>query len=285
MRWPNDRNEEETRYMKDYAKSFRLDGKVALVTGAARGFGAEIAGALAQMGAKVLLTDVLAAEGRSTTAALNAAGARVEFLEHDVTDETQWETAVETAVSRLGGLDILVNNAGIETAALITQCELADFNRVMYVNVSGVFLGHKYAIRAMAPGGAAGKGGSIVNLSSVAGMIGTTAHVAYHTSKGGVRLMTKAAAIECAQLGTGIRVNSVHPAIVGTEMGNNFIKHLVDLNLAPDLSAAEAAIKGLHPMGFGTPDDVASAVLFLASDAAKWINGAELAVDGGLTAA
>ena len=142
-----------------------------------------------------------------------------------------------------------------------------------------MFLGHKHAIRVMKPGS------SIVNLSSVAGIIGTTGHLAYHTSKGAVRLMTKAAAIECAQLGTGIRVNSVHPAIIATEMGTNFIKHFVDLGLAPDYASAETAIKAIHPMGFGETRDVASAVIFLASDAAKWMTGSELVVDGGLTAA
>lgn len=265
--------------MNDYNKAFRLDGKVALVTGGARGIGAAVSEALAQAGAAVLVTDVLEGPARETVARIVKAGGKAEFHKHDVTVESEWEAAVAFAVQKLGGLHILVNNAGIETAALITQCELEDFRRVMDVNVNGVFLGHKHAIRVMKPGS------SIVNLSSVAGIIGTTAHVAYHTSKGAVRLMTKAAAIECAQLKTGIRVNSVHPAIVSTDMGTNFIKHFVDLGLAPDYAGAESAIKAIHPMGFGETRDVASAVIFLASDAAKWINGSELVVDGGLTAA
>ncbi len=149
----------------------------------------------------------------------------------------------------------------------------------MDVNVTGVFLGHKHALRVMQ------EGSSIINLSSVAGMIGTAAHIAYHTSKGAVRIMTKAAAVECAQLGTGIRVNSIHPAIVETDMGTSFVKDYVDLGLAPSHDAAEAAIKAIHPMGFGQPRDVAGAILFLASDASRWMNGAELVVDGGLTAA
>src|SRR5579885_3386347 len=214
----------------DYNRAFRLDGKVALVTGAARGIGAAIATALAASGAAVLVTDVLESEGRQTVQSIRDAGGRAEFFKHDVTDEAQWEAAVASAVKQLGGLDVLVNNAGIETAAFLTQCSLGDFKRVMDVNVNGVFLGVKHAARAMAPGGAAGKGGAIVNLSSVAGLIGTSGHIAYHTSKGAVRLLTKAAAIECAQLGTGIRVNSVHPAIVQTDMGTNFIRHFVDLS-------------------------------------------------------
>ena len=263
----------------DYNKAFRLDGKVALVTGAARGIGAAVCEALSQAGAAVLVTDVLESAGQETVARLRKAGAKAEFFRHDVTVEAQWEAAVAFAVEKMGGLHILVNNAGIETAALITQCELDDFRRVMDVNVNGVFLGHKHAMRVMKPGS------SIVNLSSVAGIIGTTAHVAYHTSKGAVRLMTKAAAVECAQLGTGIRVNSIHPGIVATDMGANFIKDFVKLGLAPDYAAAEAAIKAIHPMGFGETSDVASAVVYLASDAAKWVNGSELVVDGGLTAA
>lgn len=264
---------------KDSTRAFRLDGKVALVTGGARGIGAAVSEALAYAGAAVLVTDVLEAAGLETVARIRGNGGRAEFQKHDVTVEAQWEAAVAAAQAKFGGLSILVNNAGIETAALITQCTIEDFRRVMDVNVTGVFLGHKHAIRVMKPGSA------IVNLSSVAGIIGTTAHVAYHSSKGAVRLMTKAAAVECAQLGTGIRVNSIHPGIVQTDMGANFIKDFVNLGLAPDYAAAEASIKAIHPMGFGDTADVANAVIYLASDAAKWVNGSELVVDGGLTAA
>ena len=264
--------------MADYGKSFRLDGKVALISGAARGIGAAIAEALAQCGAAVLITDILEKEGRETVAKIKQAGGKAEFQKHDVTSEPQWEAAVAAAVKVFGKLDVLVNNAGIETAALLSQCTLDDFRRVMDVNVNGVFLGLKHAVRVMKPGS------SIVNLSSVAGLIGTTGHIAYHTSKGAVRLMSKAAAVECAQLGTGIRVNSVHPAIVQTDMGTNFIKHAVELGLAPDFATAEAAFKAGHLLGFGAPADVANAVIYLASDAAKWVTGTELVLDGGYTA-
>lgn len=271
--------------MTDYAQAFRVDGRVALVTGGARGIGAAIAEALAQAGAAVLVTDILDDAGRATVARIREAGGRAEFRHHDVTSEPAWEAVTADVVAQFGGYDILVNNAGIETAALIAHCTLEDFKRVQDVNVNSVFLGMKHAIRAMSPGGSSGRGGSIVNLSSVAGIIGTAAHVSYHSSKGAVRLMTKAAAIECAALKSGIRVNSVHPGIVETAMGGDFIKHLVDLGLAPDLASADAAIQALHPMGYGQPRDVACAVLYLASDAARWINGSELVIDGGLTAA
>ncbi|MBN8887106.1 MAG: glucose 1-dehydrogenase [Rudaea sp.] len=260
---------------------FRVDGKVALVTGAARGIGAEIALALANAGAAVLVTDL--ADAGDTVAKIKAAGGKAAALKHNVTVEAEWEAAVAAAKREFGSLDIVVNNAGIETAALIANCTLEDFSNVMNINVNGVFLGVKHAIRAMAKPN--GNGGVIVNMSSVAGLIGTTGHVAYHASKGAVRLLTKAAAIECAQLQTGVRVNSVHPAIVQTEMGANFMQHLVDLGLAPDYASAEAAVKAMHPIGhFGEPADVANGVVYLASDAGKWVTGSELVIDGGLTA-
>jgi NAD(P)-dependent dehydrogenase (short-subunit alcohol dehydrogenase family) len=268
----------------DYGKAFRLDGKVALVTGAARGIGAEIARALAQVGASVLATDVLDEPGGATASGIAQSGGRCEFMHHDVTDETQWEAAVAASVERFGGLDVLVNNAGIETAAFLTKCDASDFRRVMDVNVTGVFLGVKHGVRAMQPGGAAGRGGAIVNMSSIAGMIGTTAHIAYHSSKGAVRSLTKAAAIECAQLGTGIRVNSVHPGIVATDMGDKFVADFVALGLVPDTTTAETAFKAAHPLGFGRPEDVACAVLYLATEASRWTTGTELVVDGGYTA-
>lgn len=263
---------------QSHAGPFRLDGKVALVSGAARGIGAKVAEALAAQGAAVLVTDVIDDIGRATVERIVAAGGRAAYRHHDVTIEAEWQAAAEAAVSEFGALHVLVNNAGIETASLITQCELSDFQKVMAINVDGVFLGMKHGMRVMT------QGGSIINLSSVAGIIGTTAHVAYHASKGAVRTMTKAAAIENAALKTGIRVNSVHPGIVQTDMGTKFIADFVKLGLAPDYATAEAAIGALHPMGFGEVSDVANAVIYLASDAAKWVNGAELVLDGGLVA-
>ena len=272
--------------MHDYRSAFSLDGKVVLITGAARGLGAEAARACAQMGARVVVTDVLETPGQALVAELVAAGASARFERHDVTSEAEWERAVATAISAFGGLDVLVNNAGIETAALLTACAVEDFRRVLDVNVTGVFLGIKHAMRAMSPGGTAGRGGSIINLSSAAGFIGVTAHATYCAPKGAVRLLTKGAAVECAQLQTRNRVNSLHPAIIGTTMGQQFIRELVELGLAPDLGAATSGLLALHPMGrFGEPRDVAGAILYLAADVSTWVTGAELAIDGGLAAA
>jgi 3alpha(or 20beta)-hydroxysteroid dehydrogenase len=269
----------------DYSRSTRLDGKVALVTGGARGLGAEIAEALLQMGAAVMITDVLGDVGRRAQGAhADRHPGRVEFMHHDVTQEAEWEAAVTATIRRFGGLDVLVNNAGIETASLLADCELAEFQRTMAVNVDGVFLGIKHAIRAMRPGGASGQGGSIVNLSSVAGLIGQPTLGAYCASKGAVRLLTKAAAIECGRLGYGIRVNSIHPGIVKTEMGVNVVRNFAKLGMAPDEEAADALVQSLHPIGYGQPSDVASAVVFLAGEASRWMTGAELVTDGGATA-
>jgi len=270
--------------MNDYLQQFRLDGRVALVTGAARGLGAEVAEALASVGAKVMLTDVLVAEGEATAARLSVAGGTVAFLRHDVTQEADWIAAVQATVERFGGLDVVVNNAGIETAAFFADCELTEFRRTMAINVDGVFLGIKHAIRAMRPGGGAGRGGSIINLSSVAGLVGMPTLGAYCASKGAVRIMTKAAAVECARLEYGIRVNSIHPGVVKTEMGSNVVRNFARLGFAPDEAAADALIASLHPLGYGQPVDIANAVIYLAGDASRWTTGAEIVVDGGATA-
>jgi 3alpha(or 20beta)-hydroxysteroid dehydrogenase len=265
---------------------FRLDRKVALVTGAGGVLGAAIAETLASAGAAVVVTDVREQEGAATAARLQSGGARAEFRRHDVTDEASWNAVVDSTVATFGGLDVLVNNAGVERMAFVTECSVEEYRWIQDVNSTGTFLGCKVGVRAMRPGGAAGRGGSIVNLSSAAGLIGVTALHAYSASKGAVRLLTKTVAVECAQLRTGIRCNSIHPSVVESAMGDHFLQNFVDLGLTPDLATTEAAFLAQVPMGeWARPSDVANAALFLASDAARFITGTELAVDGGFTAA
>ncbi len=264
---------------------FRLDGKVALVSGASRGLGAACAETLAHAGAKVMLTDILEDEGRATTEKIVESGGEAAFEFLDVTNEEQWQKAVAAAVERFGGLDVLVNNAGVEIMKPIVAMTLEEWRGVQAINVDGVFLGAKAAITAMMPGGTAGRGGSIINLSSVAGCVGFGGLSAYSASKGAVRLFTKAAAIECAGQGWGIRVNSVHPAVVKTAMADSLARELTDLGSAASEEEAEQALLALHPLGrLGEPADVAAVVQFLASDASSWVTGSEYVVDGGFTA-
>jgi 3alpha(or 20beta)-hydroxysteroid dehydrogenase len=253
---------------------FRLDGKVALVTGAAQGLGRAIADTLAQFGARVMYTDLTA---------INDVPPGCAATKLDVTDETQWEQVVAHTVTTLSGLDILVNNAGILASAPFTDMDLSTFERVMKINVTGVFLGIKHAARAMRPGGSAGQGGSIVNMSSVAGINGSVLFGAYGTSKGAVRTMTKDAAIEFQALGYGIRVNSVHPAVINTDMGDAVFSDYAALT--GSVEASKALIDQMTPMKrIGTPQEVANAVRYLASDASSYTTGAELVVDGGMVA-
>lgn len=261
-----------------------LTGKVALVTGGASGIGAGIAELLAKAGAAVVLGDIQDEVGAGTAAKIVQAGGKATYVHHDVAQETQWEKAVAAAVGTYGGLDILVNNAGIEQTVFLADVDFDDMQRLLTVNVGGSVLGLKHAIRAMRPGGAAGRGGSIINLSSVAGLIGTPGLGVYSASKGGVRLLTKAAAVECGILGYNIRVNSVHPALVETDMGNKLMNDFVGLGVFPDVETARKQHLASYPLGrSGTPRDIANAVLFLASDLSSWVTGTELVVDGGLS--
>jgi len=187
-------------------------------------------------------------------------------------------------VAKFGGLDILVNNAAIEEAAHLVDLDIARARRLIDINVNGVLLGHKYAAKAMRPGGAAGRGGAIVNLSSVAGLIGTPGLGAYSASKGAVRLLTKAAAVEFGALGYGVRVNSIHPGYVETDMGRNLISEFVGFGMLPNQATAREDMAKTYPLGrTGVPADIARAALFLVSNLSGWMTGAEIVVDGGMT--
>lgn len=270
--------------MIDYGELFRLDGRAAIVTGGARGIGAEVARALAQGGAKVLVTDVLAAQAEEVVSQIQANGGTACCMSHDVTDEAAWEAAIARALDELGGLDILVNNAGIEKTNLITALPLEELNEILAVNVEGTALGMKHAITAMRPDGPAGKGGSIINLSSVAGLIGAPGASAYGASKGAVRSMSRHVAVECGMLGIPVRVNSIHPGIVDTDMGRAVVGHMA-ADLGADPEELTAQYTEAHVIGrLGTVQDIAALVRFLASDASGWITGSEFAIDGGLTA-
>lgn len=253
----------------------RLSGKTAIVTGGAVGIGQACVERMAQEGAKVAIFDVLQAEGEALAADLAARGHAVAFWCVDVTDESAMKAAVDAAAARFGGLHVMVNNAGISGSPKPTdQVSEADWDRVQAVNVKGVFFGTKHAIPHLRAAG----GGSIVNLSSIAGLIGVGNLAAYHASKGAVRLMTKNDAVTYAP--EQIRVNSIHPGYIWTPMVENHLRAT-----SSDLEAAKAAAGSVHPIGhMGEPDDIAWAVVWLASEEAKFVTGAEIAIDGGYTA-
>jgi NAD(P)-dependent dehydrogenase (short-subunit alcohol dehydrogenase family) len=261
----------------------QLEAKVALVTGAARGIGADIARAFSDAGAAVMITDVLADEGEKTAASIREAGGKAAFLAHDVRDEAAWEAAVTGTVAKFGGLDILVNNAGIEETGVLAEFELDDFRRLFDINVTGLFLGTKHAMRAMRPDGAAGRGGVILNLSSMAAVRSEPCFGPYGATKSAVDKLTKVAAVEAGKLGWGIRVNCLYPGIIATDMQTKLQQDLLDLGFYPDAESLAADLLARTPLGrVGTVQDVTSAALYLCSDAASFITGAGIPVDGGM---
>jgi len=263
-----------------------LSGKVALVTGAGAGIGAACARELCAAGATVMLTDINLAGCEQLAGTLNAEGGKAFCGAQDVTVEETWPQTIDQTIDRCGGFDILVNNAGMYTGGKLEDNTLEAVRRVHQVNVESVFLGMKYAAVAMQPGGRAGRGGAIINMSSVAGLIGVPGHTAYGSTKGAVRLYTKHAAVEFARLGYGIRVNSIHPGLIDTDMGRMVFKDLVDIGVAADLEEAEAAIQQMIPLAtLGAVEDIARMTRFLASSESSYCTGAEFVVDGGMTAA
>lgn len=253
----------------------RVAGKVALVTGGGLGLGRASALLLAREGARVAVTDVKEAEGRAVAEEIIDMGGEAIFIRQDVAIESDWENAIETTMRRFGRLDILVNNAGVALGASVEETTLEQWRWLMSINLDGVFIGTKHAIAAMKKSG----GGSIVNLSSIEGLIGDANLAAYNASKGGVRIFTKSAALHCAKAGYKIRVNCIHPGYIWTPMVENY------LAAQPDPVAAKQFAAALHPVGhLGEPDDIAYGVLYLASDESKFVTGAGLVIDGGYTA-
>ena len=243
----------------------RVAGKVAVVTGGASGIGRATAALLAAEGASVVITDVNEEGGRQ---AAKEIGDRAIFLPHDVSDEPSWQRVIDATLEQFGRVDVLVNNAGIVVAASIEDTTVEQFQRIQDVNSLGVFLGCKHAIPAMRRGG----GGSIVNLSSLAGLRATPPYAAYSASKGAVRALTKTVAAHCAGRGDAIRCNSIHPGGVNTPMVHAVSS--VDVTDLPPEALAHLA----------QPVEIAALILYLASDESRFMNGSELSIDGGLAA-
>ena len=248
----------------------RLQGKVAIITGGARGQGAAEARMFTREGAKVVFGDILDDDGRQVEAEIAAAGGEAVYVRLDVTDEDAWREAVGTAVSRFGKVDILVNNAGIASWNAGDDATVEEWDRIMEVNAKGVFLGTKAVIPAMRAAG----GGSIINISSISGMVGqTNIHPGYNASKGAVRILTKSTAVQHAA--EGIRCNSIHPGPVKTPMTERGWSDPEWLQ----------AMQRRTPLGrYADPDEIAYGVLFLASDESSFMTGSEMVIDGGVTA-
>ena len=265
----------------------RLEGKVAFISGGARGMGAAEAKMFAREGAKVAVGDLLEEDGKKVEAEINEAGGEAIFVRLDVTSESDWARAIEATVERFGKLDVLVNNAGVTVFTPADEATAADWDRLIEINAKGVFLGTRAAIPEMRKAG----GGSIINISSTSGMVGDEhVHPAYNASKGAVRLLTKSTAIQYAE--DGIRANSVHPGSTMTPMSRYFIERSgcgsrgPDSNMArrSDPEAYARALSGI-PLGrYAEPEEIAYGVLYLASDESSYVTGSELVIDGGYTA-
>ncbi len=257
----------------------RVAGKVAIVTGGASGIGRACALRLAAEGASVMVTDIQDDLGATTVAAITDKGGTAEFLHHDVTSEDEWRAVVAATVASLGGVHVLVNNAGIAIGGSIVTMTLADWQRQQSINLDGVFLGIKHCIPAMRESGS----GSIINMSSVAGLKGSASLAAYNATKGGVRLLTKGVALECAQNRWPIRLNSVHPGIIDTPIWTKINpefsddgSHIIDADALASIAVPSGVL--------GSANDVANGVLFLASDDSSYMTGTELVIDGGISA-
>ena len=250
--------------------------KVVLVTGAASGIGAASCRALADRGAKIALSDIDATAGEALVTELREAGAEAAFVALDVRDEQQWRAAVDQVLDQFGALDGLVNNAGIAAICGIEEETLEGWRRTQDINSDAVFLGCREAVRVMK-----GRGGSIVNVSSIEGIVGDPMLPAYNASKGAVRALTKSLALYCAENGTGIRVNSLHPGYVATPL----VSGALDKLAAADAEAFAARVVASIPMGrMAEADEIAEGVVFLISDSARYMTGSELIMDGGYTA-
>lgn len=262
---------------------FDLTGRNALVTGGAQGLGQGMAQALADAGANVMIGDIQEDAGKETAEIVGKSGVTTGFVKLDVTNEADWAAAVSTTVAELGGFDILINNAGLEISRLVIDIDADEVRKMLEVNVIGTFLGVKHAFRAMRPEGPAGKGGAVVNISSVAATIAFPGIAGYSATKSAVDRLTRISAAESGKLGYGVRVNCVYPGLVPTAMGAQLAGDMAELGLFPSAEEAVGTVVALTPLGrLGEVPDMADAVVFLASDAARFVTGTGLAVDGGM---
>jgi 3(or 17)beta-hydroxysteroid dehydrogenase len=265
--------------MREHAKQGRVDGKVALITGGASGIGAASAQILSREGASVIITDLQDEAGEALATAINAGGGTALFIRHDVTSEAEWMAVCDQVMSRFGRLDILVNCAGttVRRPSFPTEATFEEWRRVTSVNLDGVFLGTKHALIAMRASNPVN--GSIINISSILGIVGAAGVGAYNASKGGVRAYTKSVALSCAEDGLKVRVNSLHPGFIDTPLLQKALER------SKDIEAARKRYDALQPVGhMGEPHDIAYGVLYLASDESRFMTGAELVIDGGYTA-
>ena len=262
-----------------------LKDRIALVTGAAGGIGFEIAKTFAEAGAKVVLSDLLVKEGTEASERLNAKNFETCFIKHDVTNENEWVEVISEISDLFGGLDILVNNAGIIIQKPLNETSLEEWRRAMAVNLDSVFLGTKIASQEIMKRSANSSiSGSIINMSSVAGIVGIANNSSYNASKGAVRLLTKSNAMEFSDPSINIRVNSIHPGGINTNMIKNIINTSVKETGATE-DEVRSQLEQIHPMQrLGIPEEVAKVALFLASTDSSYMTGSELVVDGGYTA-
>jgi NAD(P)-dependent dehydrogenase (short-subunit alcohol dehydrogenase family) len=261
-----------------------LSGRKALVTGGAQGLGEGMAHALAEAGATVVVADLQDDLGPKVAESLsNSGGEGHGFVHLDVSDDASWESAIADAVGQLGGLDILVNNAGVEITSLLADLDAVQARKMLEINLLGTALGIKHGFRTMRPGGAAGQGGTIINVASVAATIAFPGIGVYSATKSGVDRLTRVAAMESGKLGYGVRVNCIYPGLVPTAMGAGLANDVAQIGLFGSPEEAVGAVIELTPSGrLGEVADMADAVVFLASDASRFINGVGLPVDGGM---
>ena len=263
----------------------RVSDKIAFVTGAAAGIGRAACLALAREGADIVATDIDLKGAETVASEIRALGRRALAVKHDAGAEAEWRSAITAALEEFGRLDILVNNAGVGPSKPLLETSLEDFHAVTRINLDGVFLGIRMGVEAMraTPERPRTQAASIVNLSSILGLVGMAETAAYSASKGGVRLLTKSTALECAEKGYQVRINSVHPGFTWTPMVQTAVKRMATPDADED--AIKQALTSLHPLGrMGEADDIAAAIVFLASNESAFVTGAEIVVDGGYTA-